>query len=194
MITWLRWIFQSHSFDLPACMNTLIANCAVRSSYRSRTSSSAVILGTQESSNWKSQMETSIPTTAHNRRFVFFYCSWMCQIVQNNHSNFVDIGCCPLHFFVASCFRYSLELLFKGRISGISTFIHTEHVLFLVFSELYFTLEFAFFLFLSSFHLFDIAMGTDPLSSHIATGCQAVITVTSSLPTIPSGPVLCRGC
>lgn len=32
---------------------------------------------------------------------LFFYCSWMCQIIQNSHSNFDDIGCCPLHVVVS---------------------------------------------------------------------------------------------
>lgn len=70
--------------------------------------------------------------------------------------------------------------------------LHAQKTLFLALFHLGEVYFFAFLL--SSIHLFDIAMGTVPPLSHIATGCQAVITVTSSLPTTPCGPVRCRGC
>lgn len=117
--------------------------------------------------------------------------------------NLVDVGYCPKHLFVVYFhglyvyFHYSVDLKFKGGIPvrkisfSVNLYMHRKRFFLALFhlGEVYF---FAFLL--SSIHLFDIAMGTVPPLSHIATGCQAVITVTSSLPTTPCGPVRCRGC
>lgn len=189
MTTWLSWIFQ---VDLPPCLNIWVTNHVVQSSYRSRTSSTGLVtFSTQEYWNWETPMETFVPTTAHNRRSGFF--NAVRRVKLSKISSKLQLCWCwllPSHFLVCP-FRYSLDLKFKCRISGISNVIENS----LLFSLLHFTLEkFAFFSSFPPFIYLILLWGLIPLSSCIATGCQAAITVTSSLPTTPSGPVLCRGC
>lgn len=167
MSTWLSWIFQ---VDLPRGLSIWVTNHVVQNTR---------ILKLKDSTR--------------NRRSSFFNAVRCVKLSKISIKlQFCWCWLLPSHFLVCPL-RYSLDLKFKCRISGISNVIRTENSL-LLFSLLHFTLEkFAFF---SSFPLIYLILlwGLIPLSSCIATGCQAVITVTSSLPTTPSGPVLCRGC
>lgn len=157
MTTWLSWIFQ---VDLPPCLNIWVTNHVVQSSYRSRTSSTGLVtFSTQEYWNWETPMETFVPTTAHNRRSGFF--NAVRRVKLSKISSKLQLCWCwllPSHFLVCP-FRYSLDLKFKCRISGISNVIENSLLFFFAAFHLG---KVCFFLFLSSFHLFDIAMGTDP--------------------------------